>query len=76
MDNDIMNLEEATNFLKFKSAETVRVLCKKKQIPYIKIAGVYRFSKVALCMYVAGLDVKQVYEKMASKMLDKMKEMI
>lgn len=76
MNDDIMNLEETTKFLKYKDTETIRRLCKSKKIPYMRVAGEYRFSKIAISMWVAGLNVQQVYGKMATMLLEQMKEVI
>lgn len=75
-ENDVINLEEATEYLKFKSTQTVRAMCKRKEIPFIFIGGEYRFSRIALSMHVAGYNVSEIYEKIAENMLKKSAELL
>lgn len=68
---EVMNLKEATEFLKFKDENFTRAKCRKKEIPCRKIGGEYRFSREALIMWLAGMNLEEIYKKMAEKQLEK-----
>ena len=70
MENDIMNIQEATQFLKFKSEDTLRRLCRKKEIPCRFIGGEYRFSRIALSIFAAGQDLEKYYQAAAKTMVE------
>lgn len=70
MPNDIMNIQEATEFLKFKSEDTLRRLCRKGEIPCRFIGGEYRFSRTALSIYIAGQDIEKYYKEAAKIMVE------
>lgn len=65
-----MNIQEATEYLKFKSEDTLRRLCRSKKIPCRLIGGEYRFSRVALSIFMAGQDLEPFYQNAARIMVE------
>lgn len=57
MEKDIMNLEEATEFLGL-SKSTLYSLLKKKEIPATKVASTWMFSKKVLENWIAEESLK------------------
>ncbi len=71
MEEKVMNLKEATEYLRFKDENSLRKKCKEKQIPCRYIGGEYRFSKTALDMWLAGMNLEDVYKKIAQIQLER-----
>ena len=68
---EILNLKEATEFLGFKDVNFTRRKCRNKEIPCRLLGGEYRFSRTALGIWCAGIDMNNFYEKLEKEMLDK-----
>lgn len=74
MTNEIMDLKELAQYLKFSEAKIYR-LVGKRQIPFTKIGGQYRFTKKAIDDWLAqGMsEMKIIQEPGVSLVLDKVK---
>lgn len=63
---DVMNLQEAMKYLGFKDEQSFRKNCRQKKVPCRYLGGEYRFSKTALDMWLAGMELEKIYEKLAN----------
>lgn len=71
MEKNIMNLQEAVKYLNFKDENTFRRNCREGKIPCRYIGGEYRFSKTALDIWLSGMDLDEVYKKVADAQIEK-----
>lgn len=62
---EVMNLKEAMDYIGFKDEQCFRKNCRLKKIPSRLIGGDYKFSKTALDMWLAGMNLEDIYKKIA-----------
>ena len=67
---NVMNLQEAMNYLGFKDETCFRRNCREGKIPCRYLGGEYRFSKAALDMWLAGMNLEEIYKKIADIQLE------
>lgn len=67
---NVMNLQEAMNYLGFKDENCFRRNCREKKIPCRYLGGEYRFSKTALDMWLAGMNLEDIYKRIADIQLE------
>ena len=71
VEKNIMNLQEAVKYLNFKDENTFRKNCREGKIPCRYIGGEYRFSKSALDMWLSGVNLEEIYKKVADAQVEK-----
>lgn len=69
MENGLMNMQKACKYV-HRSEDTLRKAIKNKEIPCIYFRGGYLFSKLALDLWVLGLNYEEIKEKII-KMITK-----
>lgn len=68
--NDIMDITETAKYLKC-CEQTLRNRAQKNEIPHRFIGGKFLFSKTAIQIWASGYELKDFFEVMAQKMLEK-----
>lgn len=71
MENKLMNMEETCKYV-HRSDDTIRKAIKNKEIPCIFFRGGYLFSKLALDLWVLGLNYEEIKEKVIKAITDEM----
>ena len=70
MKKDVMSLKEAMEYLNFKDENCFRRNCREGKVPCRYLGGEYRFSKTALDMWLAGMNLEEIYKKIADIQLE------
>jgi hypothetical protein len=65
----VMNEDEATEFLRMKSATSLKNACRAGIVPHIKLRNEYTFSKIALEEWLFNQSMQSVKEQEKSKVV-------
>ena len=71
MDKQLMNLQEVCKYVG-RSEETMRKAIRNKEIPCVKFRGGFVFSKLAIDLWVLGLNCEEIKERISSSITKEM----